>query len=104
MIRSPSHERSRRVQASAEFVALRGELDMSNAAALRASLGALAGPAVVDLSDVTYLDSTALYELDALRRRVGSVALVVASPNVRRTLEIVGFQKFFRVVEGRESL
>ena len=92
------------MQTSATMIALRGELDLSNVAALRASLGALSGPAVVDLSDVTYLDSTALYELDALRRRVGSVALVVASPNVRRTLEIVGFEKFFRVVQARECL
>ncbi|HTD36360.1 MAG TPA: STAS domain-containing protein [Candidatus Limnocylindrales bacterium] len=92
------------MQTSATIIALRGELDLSNVAALRASLGTISGPAVVDLSDVTYLDSTALYELDAFRRRVGSVALVVASPNVRRTLEIVGFQKFFRVVEGRDFL
>lgn len=92
------------MQNSATTIALRGELDLSNAAALRDSLGAVTGPAVVDLSGVTYLDSTALYELAALRRRVGSVALIVTSPNVRRTLEIVGFQKTFRVVEARESL
>ena len=83
-------------------VSFRGELDMSNAPALRASLGAVSGPAVVDLSEVTYLDSTALYELAALRRRVGSVVLVVSSPNVRRTLEIVGFDDQFRVVPARE--
>ena len=83
-------------------VSFRGELDMSNASALRASLGAVSGPAVVDLSEVTYLDSTALYELAALRRRVGSVVLVVSSPNIRRTLEIVGFDGQFRVVPARE--
>jgi anti-anti-sigma factor len=85
-------------------VRLAGELDLSNVSSLRAKLGAIEGPAVVDLSDVTYLDSTALYELALLRRRVGSVALVVGSPNIRRTLEIVGFSTSFRIVAKREEL
>ena len=90
------------MQASDTLISLRGELDLSNADALRTSLRTVSGPAVVDLSDVTYLDSAALYELAALRRRVGSVVLVVSSPQIRRTLEIVGFPKVFRVVETRE--
>ena len=85
-------------------VRLAGELDLSNVSSLRAALGAIDGPAVVDLSDVTYLDSTALNELALLRRRVGSVALVVGSPNVRRTLEIVGFGASFRIVATRAEL
>jgi anti-anti-sigma factor len=85
-------------------VRLAGELDLSNVSSLRAKFAAIDGPAVVDLSDVTYLDSTALNELALLRRRVGSVALVVASPNVRRTLEIVGFSTSFRIVANREEL
>jgi len=83
-------------------VTLSGELDLSNAPALHASLGGVSGPAVVDLSAVTYLDSTALYELALLRRRVESVVLIVPSPQIRRTLEIVGFTKTFRVLEQRE--
>jgi len=92
------------VEASLQVIALSGELDMSNASDLRASLGSAVGPAVVDLSGVTYLDSTALYELALLRRRVGSVVLVVPSPQIRRTLEIVGFSKTFRIVEAADSV
>jgi anti-anti-sigma factor len=83
-------------------ITLRGELDLSNAPALHASLGSLSGPAVVDLSEVTYVDSTALYELALLRRRVESVVLIVPSAQIRRTLDIVGFTKTFRVVERSE--
>ncbi|HEX3468587.1 MAG TPA: STAS domain-containing protein [Candidatus Elarobacter sp.] len=85
-------------------VRLAGELDLSNVSSLRAKLAAIDGPAVVDLSDVTYLDSAALNELASLRRRVGSVALVVDSPNIRRTLEIVGFHGVFRIVSNRAEL
>ena len=85
-------------------VRLAGELDLSNVSSLRAKLGAIDGPAVVDLSEVTYLDSAALNELALLRRRVGTVALVVASANVRRTLEIVGFGTSFRIVASRDEL
>lgn len=85
-------------------VRLAGELDLSNVSSLRAKLAAIDGPAVVDLSDVTYLDSAALNELAVLRRRVGSVALVVGSPNIRRTLEIVGFHGVFRIVTDPAEL
>jgi anti-anti-sigma factor len=90
------------VDTSVNVISLRGELDMSNASSLQASLGTVCGPTVVDLSEVTYLDSAALTELALLRRRVGSVVLVVPSRQIRRTLEIVGFMKAFRVVESRE--
>ncbi|HYW55128.1 MAG TPA: STAS domain-containing protein [Candidatus Elarobacter sp.] len=89
---------------SVNLIALSGELDLSNASALHASLGTVCGPTVVDLSVVTYLDSAALTELALLRRRVGSVALIVPSQQIRRTLEIVGFMKAFRVVESRDFL
>jgi len=92
------------MEASLHLIELRGELDLSNAPALRASLGEAPGPAVVDLSGVTYIDSTALYELALLRRRVGSVVLVVPSPQIRRTLEIVGFAKTFRIVESPDFI
>jgi anti-anti-sigma factor len=85
-------------------VRLAGELDLSNVSSLRAKFAAIDGPAIVDLSEVTYLDSTALNELAVLRRRVGTVALVVGSPNIRRTLEIVGFTTSFRIVANREEL
>jgi anti-anti-sigma factor len=92
------------VEAPSFVITLRGELDLSNVADMRASLADAHGPAVVDLSDVTYLDSTALYELGVLRKRVGNVVLVAPSPQIRRTLEIVGFTKIFEIVGSRAEL
>jgi anti-anti-sigma factor len=91
------------VQTPPNVIALTGDLDMSNVATLRASLTAACGPTVLDLSAVTYLDSAALYELAMLRRRVGAVVLVVPSPQVRRTLQIVGFERTFLIVDSRDS-
>jgi anti-anti-sigma factor len=92
------------VEAPSFVITLRGELDLSNVAEMRSSLADAHGPAVVDLSDVTYLDSTALYELGVLRKRVGNVVLVAPSPQIRRTLEIVGFTKIFDIVGSRAEL
>ena len=89
------------MEAPSFVITLRGELDMSNVAEMRSSLADARGPAVVDLSAVTYLDSTALYELGVLRKRVGNVVLVAPSPHIRRTLEIVGFTKLFDIVDSR---
>ena len=84
-------------------VALSGEVDLDRAPAVRASFASIDGPVVIDLSSVTYLDSSLLNELARLRRRVGDVALVVTSPQVRRILDIVGFTNKFRVVERPED-
>jgi anti-anti-sigma factor len=92
------------VEAPSFVITLKGELDLSNVAEMRSSLAGAQGPAVVDLSDVTYLDSTALYELGVLRKRVGNVVLVAPSPQIRRTLEIVGFTKIFDIVGSRAEL
>ena len=90
------------MEAPSFVITLSGELDLSNRESL--SLADARGPAVVDLSAVTYLDSTALYELGALRKRVGNVVLVVPSPQIRRTLEIVGYTKIFDIVDDREQI
>ena len=87
------------MEAPSFVITLRGELDLSNVDEMRSSLAGASGPAVVDLSGVTYLDSTALYELGALRKRVGNVVLVGPSAQIRRTLEIVGFTKIFDIVD-----
>jgi anti-anti-sigma factor len=92
------------MEAPSFVITLRGELDLSNVDEMRSSLASASGPAVVDLSGVTYLDSTALYELGVLRKRVGNVVLVAPSPQVRRTLEIVGFTKIFDIVDNRAEL
>jgi anti-anti-sigma factor len=92
------------MEALSSVITLSGELDLSNVAEMRASLAGAVGPAAVDLSAVTYLDSTALYELGALRKRVGNVVLVAPSPQIRRTLEIVGYTKIFDIVDDRAQI
>ncbi len=92
------------MEAPSFVITLSGELDLSNVAEMRSSLAGALGPAVVDLSAVTYLDSTALYELGALRKRVGNVVLVAPSPQIRRTLEIVGYTKIFDIVDDRAQI
>jgi anti-anti-sigma factor len=91
------------VQTGLPVVTLSGELDLYRAPAVRESLARVEGPVVVDLSRVSYIDSSLLNELARLRRRVGDVALVVTSPQVRRILDIVGFDRTFRVVEHAED-
>ncbi len=89
------------MEAPSFVITLRGELDLSNVAEMRSTLADARAPAVVDLTAVTYLDSTALFELGALRKRVGNVVLIGPSPQIRRTLEIVGFTKIFEIVGSR---
>jgi anti-anti-sigma factor len=82
-------------------VTLRGELDVYRADSVREAFDAVRGSAVVDLSAVTYLDSTVLNELVRLRKRIaGDIVLVVVSPQVRRILELVGFGQLFQIVDG----
>lgn len=87
-------------------IVLSGELDMYEAPAVRAALAALEGPGVVDLTAVTYIDSSALSELARLARRVGlrEITLVVTSSKVRRIFTIVGFDALFRIVDGNADL
>ena len=56
---------------------------------------------IIDLSEVTHMDSTGLAELIYVQQRTaevrGSLALVVTSPGLRRTLEIRGIDGLFTV-------
>jgi anti-sigma B factor antagonist len=91
-------------------VRLAGELDLSNAPALREALLELAarGPSrlVLDLSEVTFVDSTVLGLLVEVRSRVASRdALVLAAPGLetRRALAISGLDRHFEVTETVEG-
>lgn len=88
------------VEGGTRVVALRGELDMHDAPELRAAFaGAMEGAGtgvrvVLDLSQVTFLDSTALGCIVGLRRRVGEAEgelriVMPAAPTVR-IFEITG--------------
>jgi anti-anti-sigma factor len=83
-------------------VAVRGELDVFNAAqmagAIEAAVPTDAHAAVIDLSDVGFLDSTAIRKLFALTARLAErrQRVQVVSPEgsmVLRTLQLVEFSR-----------
>ena len=83
-------------------VSLQGELDVFNAADMTTQIEAAVPPdahgAVIDLSDVGFLDSTAIRRLFALAARLSERRQLVhvVSPegsSVRRTLQLVEFTR-----------
>jgi anti-sigma B factor antagonist len=75
---------------------LEGELDMSNAAKLDEALHACTDdlPVIVDLSALTFVDSTSLHVL-LKNKRVGRPCAIVRAPgsNVGRIIDIVDADK-----------
>ena len=94
-----------------EIVALTGELDLTNVGALRRRVQAALSNGrpylVIDLAEVTHMDSTGLAELIAAHQRAaevrGGLVLVVTSPAIRRTLEIRGVSNLFTLVETADE-
>lgn len=84
---------------------VRGEVDVSTAPELRERLLLMAerGPAtaVVDLTDVSFVDSTALGVLVSgvkrLRSAGGELHLVVTQPHITKVFEITGLSEVFRI-------
>jgi anti-sigma B factor antagonist len=94
-----------RLEGDAGVVRVTGEVDMYTAPQLKqALLGLIDGGArrvVVDLSAVTFIDSTALGVLIGGVRRLhaadGAMALVVTSRPVERVLSITGLDRVFSI-------
>jgi anti-anti-sigma factor len=82
---------------------LGGELDLYNADDIRTALsGAIDGGAeriVVDMSDVEFVDSTALGVLIEARSKLGHDGVLLAAPQAetRRTLEVSGLDRHLPV-------
>jgi anti-sigma B factor antagonist len=84
---------------------VQGEIDMAVAKDFQSELWTLIdhsrSPAFVDLSGVTFMDSTGVNALAAARRRAveSDVELVLSDPSrpVRLVLEATGLWKHFRV-------
>ena len=82
---------------------LAGELDLYNANDVAAALEEVAGESprrvVIDLTDVAFVDSTALGTLVEARRQIGPDVLVLAAPgaDVARALEVSGLSGHFTV-------
>jgi anti-sigma B factor antagonist len=86
-------------------VALSGEIDVAAAPTVRERLEQAAdkeGALVVDLSDVTFIDSTALGVLIGIHKRCTAAGtdlhLVVSEPRILKVFEITGLTDFFAIV------
>lgn len=92
-------------------VAVRGEIDLFTAPELKSALGeaieAGRSKIVVDLSDTTFLDSTALGVLigtvKRLRSRDGRLTIVNTDPNIAKTFEITGLDQIFTIRASRDE-
>ena len=87
-------------------VSVAGEVDLSTSPPLREALeqAVAQGPnVVVDLSGVTFLDSTGLGDLVRARESAlslgGHLQLVLTQPRIRRVLEITGLDAVFDIHE-----
>ena len=97
--------------ASSQLLAVSGELDLTSVRDLRRRLQSAfaSGQAriVIDLSQVTHMDSTGLAELISAHQRAleleGKLVLVVTSSSIRRTLEIRGVVNLFTIVDSRDG-
>jgi anti-sigma B factor antagonist len=92
-------------------VALAGEIDLSNHAFLRTTLNDLivdgAVHLVLDLTGVTFMDSTGLGALIGTRRRVhafqGSLAIVLTHDAILRVFQITGLDNIFDLHDTLEG-
>lgn len=82
-------------------VALKGEYDLARLHEIAALFNSLGddGAILIDLTEVTYLDSTVLKELARLRLQDESrvIQLAGANSNIRRLFKIVGFEEVFDI-------
>jgi anti-sigma B factor antagonist len=98
--------------AASRVVVLRGELDVATVPAFRDALNPLADDEtvqciVVDLVEVTFIDSTGLMTLlNALRRivrREGRLVIACNNPTVLRLFEATRTDATFEIVPTREQ-
>jgi len=95
----------------AAVLAVQGEVDISTAPELRERLLALAERgttvAVVDLSEVSFVDSTALGALVSgvkrLRNAGGDLRLVVTQPRITKVFEITGLTDVFHIFASADE-
>jgi anti-anti-sigma factor len=102
--------RSEAVDNSTYVIAVTGEVDLANAAELQREIAQAsqkgAEALVVDLSEVTHLDSTGLGMLFNARKPAGTgtrLALVVAPGPLQRLFEVRGIEGLFDICGTREE-
>ena len=92
-------------------IAVRGEIDLYTAPDLKQVLtNAIEGGerrVVIDLTEVAFLDSTALGVLigsvKRLRSRGGALAIVNTDTSITKTFEITGLDQIFTILDTRED-
>jgi anti-sigma B factor antagonist len=85
---------------AAEVVTIVGELDMAHAPAVGDLLDELAGsgnPVVVDLTALSFIDSSGIHALLRQRPQEATLELVCPAGNVRRVLEVTKLERVLRV-------
>jgi len=111
MAGSDFHVDASELVAGVTRVRLAGEIDLSVAPLLRQSLTDLVrqghNKLLIDLTGVTFIDSSAigvlLSTVRRLRRRRGSLAVLCPNPRLRRLFELVGHNLIFPVDETLEQ-
>jgi anti-sigma B factor antagonist len=99
------------IDAERHVLAVRGEIDLFTAPELKQvlaeSIEAGRIRIIVDLTDTTFLDSTALGVLigavKRLRSRDGALAIVNIDDNIAKTFEITGLDQIFTIVPTRDE-
>src|SRR4051794_1763322 len=99
------------LDADRHVVAVRGEIDLFTAPELKQKLTEAieAGKRriVVDLTETSFLDSTALGVLigtvKRLRSRDGALVIVNVDQNIAKTFEITGLDQIFTILSSRED-
>jgi anti-sigma B factor antagonist len=99
------------IDAERHVLAVRGEIDLFTAPELKQvlaeSIEAGRVRIIVDLTDTTFLDSTALGVLigavKRLRSRDGALAIVNIDDNISKTFEITGLDQIFTIVPTRDE-
>ena len=102
---------SNRTIGSVPVAAVTGEIDVATAPALRERLQELVGDTtptvVVDLSAVSFLDSTALGVLVGAHKRCreagGQLRLVITEPRILKVFEITGLTEIFPIFETADE-
>jgi anti-sigma B factor antagonist len=99
------------IDESIEVLTVSGELDMSNSTELRRRVDRAIrdgrNRVVVDLAGLTHMDSSGMAALidshQLTEARGGKLALVITSESVRRTVEVRGLDRLFRIEPSREA-
>jgi anti-sigma B factor antagonist len=98
---------TRRLNSGRRLVAVSGELDLASAGALSDALErelAAGGKVLLDISGVTFIDSTGLAAIVNAARSSNDAQLELSADmhsQARRLMELTGVLSLFSVVDGR---